>query len=468
MSTNLSEELAQALERARRLVATGDDQAARQAYIEVLRRNPTHHAALDELGTLAYAGGFRSAARTAYLQLVHQHPDDQRGRVNLANLLYEESDHGNAALHYRAALRIDPDFAEAHQGMARILSAAGDEAAAEQHWRRGFEGHAVVSKPYRGRGTAIPLLVLVSARSGNVPSQLWITHRHFAVSAIYAEFYDPATPLPPHALVVNLIGDADIGARALDLAHDIVARSSAPLINPPARVRLTGRAENARRLSLIPGVVAPVIEALSSSAILQSTDLRYPLLLRRPGFHTGQHFTRVENKDGLAQAVATLAADELLAIQYLDARGKDGKARKYRVMFIDGELYPLHLAISSDWKVHYFSADMAHSADYREEERRFLDDMPAVLGKKAMQALQDICAAMQLQYAGIDFALSPDSSVLLFEANATMVVFPPNPDPMWDYRRRAIDTVLEAATQMLLRHAGRELDRRRAESDPGR
>lgn len=34
--------------------------------------------------------------------------------------------------------------------------------------------------------------------------------------------------------------------------------------------------------------------------------------------------------------------------------------------------------------------------------------MPAVLGAKAMQALQNICAAMGLQYAGIDFALSPD------------------------------------------------------------
>jgi hypothetical protein len=455
MSTNFSEELAQVLERARRLAATGEDQAAQAAYIEVLRHNPAHHAALDELGTLAYAGGFRSAARTAYLQLLHHYPDDERGRVNLANLFYEEGDSENAALHYQAALRIDPDFAEAHQGMARILSAAGDETAAEPHWRKGFEGHAPVYKPYRGSGTAVPLLVLVSARSGNVPTQLWITHRHFAVTAIYAEYFDPATPLPPHALAVNLIGDADLCARALDRAQDIVARSSAPLINPPALVRVTGRAENARRLGLIPGVVAPVIEALSSSAILTRTDLHYPLLLRRPGFHTGQHFTRVENRDGLAQAVDALAGEELLAIQYLDARGKDGNARKYRVMFIDGELYPLHLAISSDWKVHYFSAGMAQNAAYREEEWRFLGDMPAVLGAKAMQALQNICAAMGLQYAGIDFALSPDGSVLLFEANATMVVFPPNPDPMWDYRRRAIDTVLEAATRMLLRHAGR-------------
>jgi tetratricopeptide (TPR) repeat protein len=454
MPTNHSEQPAQALERARRLMAGGEDQAAQQAYIEVLRQNPAHQAALDELGTLAYAGGFRSAARTAYKQLVQHHPGDKKGHVNLANLFYEEGDADNAAAHYRAALRIDPQFAEAHQGMARILSAAGAEAAAAEHWRKGFEGHALITKPYRGSGTAVPLLVLVSARSGNVPSQLWITHRHFAVTAIYAEFYHPSTPLPPHALMVNLIGDADLCVQALQRAQEIVARSIAPVINPPARVRVTGRVENAHRLSLIPGVVAPAIEALSPAALLARTGLTYPLLLRRPGFHTGRHFVCVETQEGLAHAVEALAADELLAIQYLDARGKDGNARKYRVMFIDGELYPLHLAISADWKVHYFSAQMAQNPAHREEERRFLDDMPAVLGAKAMQALRDICTDMQLQYAGIDFALSPDGSVLLFEANATMVVFPPNPDPQWDYRRRAIGTVLEAATQMLLRHAG--------------
>lgn len=175
---------------------------------------------------------------------------------------------------------LSEQLAEAMKRARRL--AAGEETAAEYHWHKGFEVHAVVSKPYRGSGTAVPLLVLVSARNGNVPTQLWITHRHFAVTAIYAEYFDPATPLPPHALVVNLIGDADICGQALKRAQEILARSSAPLINPPACVRVTGRAENARRLGLIPGVVAPAIETLSSSALLSRTDLRYPLLLRRP------------------------------------------------------------------------------------------------------------------------------------------------------------------------------------------
>jgi len=35
-----------------------------------------------------------------------------------------------------------------------------------------------------------------------------------------------------------------------------------------------------------------------------------------------------------------------LVIEYLDARGTDGNAQKYRVMMIGGRIYPLHLAIS--------------------------------------------------------------------------------------------------------------------------
>ena len=40
---------------------------------------------------------------------------------------------------------------------------------------------------------------------------------------------------------------------------------------------------------------------------------------------------------------------DVIVMQYLDARGPDGKTRKYRVMMIDGEIYPLHVAISSHW-----------------------------------------------------------------------------------------------------------------------
>ncbi len=179
----------------------------------------------------------------------------------------------------------------------------------------------------------------------------------------------------------------------------------------------------------------------------------FPILLRAPGFHTGQHFVRVEEKNDLAKALAMLPGETLFAISCLDARGTDGQSRKYRVMIVDGTLYPLHLAVSADWKVHYFTADMAKSADHRAEEKRFLDDMTGALGARATAALDEIARRLGLDYGGVDFGLAPDGTVLLFEANATMVVARPDADPMWDYRRVAVERVLDATRRMLLARA---------------
>jgi hypothetical protein len=445
--------IAQALERARGLAAVGEDEAAKQIYVDVLRLDPTHFSALNELGGLAYSSGHRSAARTAYVQAVQCHPGNPIGRVNLANLLFEDGDVATARLHYQAALVVDPDFPEAHQGLARILSELDDEAAAAPHWRKGFAGHAVVTKRYRGIGPGVPLLLLVAARGGNIPTQQWIDDRRFAVTALYPEFHDPVQPLPPHALIVNAIGDADLCGVALARAEALLAHSASRVVNRPTAVRETSRAANARRLAGIPGMIVPRMTVLPRAAIPGADGMSFPLLLRSPGFHTGRHFLRVENRDALTAAAARLPGDELLAIQYLDARGPDGMTRKYRVMIIDGALYPSHLAIAADWKVHYFTAAMATDAAHRDEERRFLDDMPGVLGARAMAALAPIGTTLGLDFAGVDFALAPDGSVLFFEANATMVVNQPDLDPVWDYRRRAIADVLEAAKQMLLRRA---------------
>jgi hypothetical protein len=434
-----------ALFRARCLVAEGDDAEARQAYLEVLRLDPRHPAALTELGALAYAGGFVSAARETYRQAARCNPSYTLALVGYGDLLSEVGDLADACKQYSAALAIEPEMPRAHQGLARALRALGTDAG--EHWRKGFAGHAVVARRYRGSGTGIPLLMLVSAVGGNVATGHWIDDRVFAVTALYADFFDPDDPLPPHALIVNAIGDADLCDTALANAERIVARGTAPVINPPAVVRATGRESIAWRLARIPGVIAPRVRRLSRA------DLLYPLLLRAAGYHTGQHFVRVETPAALAEAAASLPDADPLAIEYLDARGPDGMARKYRVMFVNGAAYPLHLAISADWKVHYFTAAMATHPEFRAEEKHFLYDMAAVLGEPGVAALSHIQAALGLDNGGIDFGLAPDVSLLLFEANATMVINPPDADPIWDYRRPAVAAALGAARRMLAQRA---------------
>lgn len=175
--------------------------------------------------------------------------------------------------------------------------------------------------------------------------------------------------------------------------------------------------------------------------------------MRTPGFHGGEHFMRVETAQELPAVLEQLPGNELTVMDFLDARGADGKTRKYRAMMIDGELYPLHAAVSHNWKIHFFSAEMADHAEHRAEDEAFLADMRTVLGERVMTALEEIQKTLGLDYGGIDFGLSPNGDVLLFEANATMAVLPPDPDARWDYRRPAVERILQAVRKMLIERA---------------
>jgi aromatic-L-amino-acid decarboxylase len=434
---------------------------AREAFIDLLGRAPSHRGALNNLGTLLHATGYRTAGRTAFREAVARHPGDPMSLVNLANALRENDEFEQARERYESALRLAPDHAEAHQGLSYVLAELGDEEGAAWHRRKGFEERAVRTLPYRGQSPPVSLLLLVSAVGGNIPTRTFLDDRIFETFVAVPEFYDAKSPLPPHQVVFNAIGDADLSRSALEAAKALLALTTAPVINPPSAVLATGRAMNAERLARVPGVVTPVTITLGrddlgrpdASSTLHRRGLRFPLLLRTPGFHTGRHFLRVENADQLPNALAALPGRELTVMQYLDARGSDGKVRKYRVMMIDGQLYPLHVAISSDWKIHYFTADMAENPEHRAEDAEFLENMPGVLGLAGMAALEQIQKTLSLDYAGVDFGLSATGEILLFEANATMVVNPPEPDARWIYRREPVQRILEAARRMLVDRA---------------
>jgi hypothetical protein len=407
---------------------------------------------LNDLANLALAGGYRSAARTAYEQLAQMHAGHPLPHVNLGNLHLSDGDLPAADACYRAALAQQPDFAPAHQGLAKVLSQLEDPDA-ERHGRLGFAGQAVTSEPYRGPGTAPSVLLLVSTRGGNIPIASWINDRSFSVHALHVDFHDASNPLPAHDVVVNAIGDADLCGAALEKARTIIAHSPAPVINAPERIRVTGRAENARRMSGVDGLVVPRIVETSAFELRAGSHPAYPFLLRRPGLHTGQDFHFVTGADDLRTLLDAATHTRFLKIDYVDSRGGDGLSRKFRVLFIDGETYPVHLAASKSWKVHYFTAAMGDEPGLRDEEARFLNDHRAFLGDRAVAALASVATRLGLDYAGMDFGLQADGSLIFYEANATMVLQAPGPEAMWDYRRAALDTAIAAARRMVARRA---------------
>jgi tetratricopeptide (TPR) repeat protein len=448
--------------RAGALHLLGREDEAKNAYLQVLQHDPDHLGALRELAQVLAQTGFRSAARTLLERAVARHPTDLASHVNLAVLRFESDESQAARALFERALQLAPDNPQAHAGLSLVLDRLDEPAAAALHRQRGFARHSVHALPYRGTGEPLRVLLLGATNSGNVPIQRHLDDRTFQTWIVTPEFHDAREPLPAHALVVNAIGDADAAAPALRAAGSLLARTRAPVINAPLAVAATGRCANWLRLGALPGVVVPraatlrrqALGAADAAATLRRNGLNFPLLLRSPGFHTGEHFVRVDDGAALTAALAALPGSHLIAIEFLNARGPDGKTRKYRVMMVDGQLYPLHLAVAHDWKVHYFSADMADNPAHRAEDERFLGDMAGTLGARAMDTLRRIQARMGLDYAGIDFALGAEGQIVLFEANATMVVPPPAHDPRWAYRRAAVGRVDAAVQRMLRTRAG--------------
>jgi hypothetical protein len=430
-------------------------------------------AVLHQLAALLTRQGARIAATTVYRQLCLTDAGDAASHIGLANLLHEAGEPQAAWHHYQAALDAAPGTPEAHQGLGNLCAARGDTRLAWAHWRAGYTDRVFNIWATRGTFTPIRVLLLISIVGGNVRARTLIDDAAiddaaigdaaigdaerggpaYAVTAVHMEFFTPAHELPPHDLVFNAIGDADLCGPALAAAVSLVARTTAPVINAPAAVARTGRLETARRLGRLEGVVCPAMVSLPraglTGAALEGLGLGWPVLLRAPGFHTGQHFERVATPGEVADAASGLPGQSVLAMECLDARGSDGAWRKGRVMIIGGVLYPLHWAVSRTWKVHYFTAGMAGEPAHRAEEARFLADMAGFVGARAMAGLAAIGRTLGLDYAGVDFAVRGDGAVMVFEANAAMVILAPPEGPMWDYRRPAYEAALGAARGLL-------------------
>jgi hypothetical protein len=414
---------------------------------------PQNAAILTNLGRALEASGKAQQALQALGRALELAPDSAEIHYHIATLLEHQLFLKEARHYYETALRLKADYPAARIGLGDVLADLGFEEEAWEQRRLGYAKRALSTTPSLRNDHPVRVLKLMSAAGGNIPLDEVLTPFRFEVTGLIVEFADRLPAPDSYDTVINAIGDADRCTRGLDAATALLQGSSVRVLNPPERVAQTGREALAERIGGLEGVRTPRVRDVPrelfrkrmAAATLAAEGWRCPLLLRARGYHSGHHFTRVETFGQLEAAGQALPGEHLLAIEWLDGTGGDGLFRKYRAMLLGGEVYPLHLAISRQWKVHYFSSDMAVSEAHRAEELRYLADPADVIGERAMTALRRIGEALCLDYAGVDFALGADGEVLVFEANATMRIVPPPPGPLGDSRRPFIDRAMAAA-----------------------
>ena len=445
-----------ALDRARILAEIGRADDAQKAYLAALARAPDNLRALTDFGALLLRAGFRSAARTVLERALAIDPAAVLAHANLGHVLFAETEYAAARAHYEAALALDPAQPAVHQGLSYALMRLGLETEASEHRRLGFAGCAVATAPYLGTAPPIDVLLIVCAAGGSIYTETFLDDRIFRTTTLVADADGQPQRLPPADVIFNAISDADRNRDALLATARALEGADAPVLNDPRRVLLTARAPLAARLAELDGVVAPRVLTVplaalreAGTALVERAGFSFPLLVRAPGFHTGQHFARVDAPADVRSAVAEFPAGDVLLMAFADTRADDGRVRKYRMMAIGGALYPLHVAVSRHWKVHYFTAEMASDAANRSEDERFLADPAGAVGDGVMETLERVRAAVGLDYMGIDFGIDRTGRVVVFEANATMIVLPPGSEPMWTYRRAAVRRIVEAVQRTL-------------------
>jgi len=400
-------------------------------------------------------------AALAILRAVHPAgaPEVAAALTNLGVSLYRLDEQEAAERTLREALTLDPGLLLAAENLIHVLYkqgriTEGGILAAEKYRRQSF---VVQPPPARVMGT---LLVLWSL-DGNIPKKHLLARLPLTLVDWHIQYAsaEHERQLPPYDAVFSLMGDPDQGAAALAAAVAFRDRCKMTLLNDPVKVQRTRRDMIPEVLAGIADLVIPPVVRLSATdlrgadcaRLLGKAGVSLPFLLRNAGRHGGESVQLIFDDAGLAQAAADIGDDDrFYATGYHEYKSADGFYRKYRVVFVDRVPLPYHLAISSDWLVHYFSADMAAHPWKLAEEQRYLEDAPAVLGRRAWAVLEQIAQRMDLDYCGADFTLLPDGRVLLFEANATMLVHPEEDAPL-AHKNPYVSPIFAAFDEMVRR-----------------
>ncbi len=279
----------------------------------------------------------------------------------------------------------------------------------------------------------------------------------------YHRLHIPRTILPgarrpnlgQYRRLLNLITEAEQNSRSLEAMHTLLRNARGKVINPPSAVLRTTRDQVARRLKGLPGLIAPEAIRLPAgkpdercARSLGEGGAAAPFILRQAGTHAGRIVGCFDTVESLL-AARDLAVDHI-ATRFVDFASANGLYRKYRVFFIGEQMILRHMLISDSWNIHAKDRMrfMAERPEMVAEEQALFEQAEA-LAPAIRNVLEGVRKRMGLDFFGMDFGITANGDVLLFEANATMNFFPLSADPRFPYLQRALGPARNAFRELL-------------------
>lgn len=429
-------------------------------YVQALTLNPGHWPSRTNLVQALMATQQYLLAKLLLMELVEERPQEAQIHSLLGKLHFELNELESALQCFRQAVVLNPRDSDSIYWMGGIKQKMGEIQAAEAAYAEAAQIQPLIRRPAAKVPAHFRVLALFAPFAGNMPTGYLFKDTVYDTDtlAVFASReYDVELLKQDVQVVVNLVSDADQAEALLPLAADLVGRLGKPIVNDPRKIQRTTRDAVTALLKGIPGCRSPKVLRQKAGSDLAVATLRAALsfsstVLARPvGTHGGDDFEKIEGAAALMALLAQPPDTDRYFIEYIDYRSVDGYFRKYRFLFVNEQILPYHLAISSEWKVHHDSTDMVNHQWMQREEEAFLNNPAAVFNSGHYRALREIRQRIGLDYFGIDCGLDRSGNLVVFEANASMLVHEHNEE--FPYKTPFVHRIKWAFDEMLRKFA---------------
>ena len=441
------------------LVQAGKPQEAIAYFLEALKLNSRHWATRTNLVQALAATKQYIIAKALLLELLGEQPRNAALRHQLGKVHYELEELPVAIECFEQAIALNPRDSESLYWIGGIKQKLGDNEAAQIAYGQAAEIQPLIRRPAIKSPADFRVLALYAPFGGNTPTEYLFKHADYDTDTLAVfenKTHDAETFKQGVDVVVNLISDVDQASAMLPQAADLVEKLGKPTVNDPRKILRTTRDMVAELLTGVQGRIPKILRQQAGSE-LSVDDLRqaFPsasaVLARPVGTHGGDDFDKIDTIAELAAYLEKPTDTDRYFIEYADYRSTDGFFRKYRFIFVDGQILPYHLAIADEWKVHHVNTDMANQAWMQQEEAAFLNNPAQVFTERHYQALREIQQRIDLEYFGIDCAIDTNGELLVFEVNASMLVHDDNGE--FPYKDAAVRRIKAAFDAMLAKFA---------------
>ncbi|OIR12359.1 hypothetical protein GALL_60580 [mine drainage metagenome] len=305
------------------------------------------------------------------------------------------------------------------------------------------------------------MLMAVGDLAENAPLDCLLENSNVDLIFYYASVDEPLpADLPAHDAIFVAISDTVDSRPVLMVLEPLLAHWHKPVINAPQNIPNTERSTASALLQNVPGLLMPLTQQVArdtlekiirGEVLLQDVcaGCVFPIILRPVGSQAGRDLVRINSAQEISQYLAGVNDAAFFLSRFIDYSSADGLFRKFRVALIAGQPFASHMAISSNWMIHYLNAGMYEDAAKRAEEAAFMANFDAFVSRHRF-ALDAVYKQSKLDYICIDCAETQDGELLIFEIDHAMVVHAMDPEDTFPYKKAYMLKVKNAFEDFLL------------------